>query len=85
MSVGRKPTWPAIGRRAMGSSLARGRGRYRPDGQPGRYNNVTTTLSDEEYARLLAWIDNQPDPKPTRSDAMRGFILAGLGILARLE
>jgi hypothetical protein len=49
----------------------------------GRYNNVITTLSDEEYAQLLAWIDKQPDPKPTRSVAVRGFVLAALKAAAK--
>jgi hypothetical protein len=46
----------------------------------GRYNNVVTTLGDDEYAALLAWIEKQPDPKPTRSVAVRAFVLAALGL-----
>ena len=49
----------------------------------GRYNNVITTLSDDEYAQLLAWIEKQPDPKPTRSVAVRGFVLAALGLMGK--
>jgi cytochrome c553 len=64
--------------------LANTRGVHRRPGiEPGRYNNVTTTLSDEEYAQLLAWIEKQPEPKPTRSEALRAMLQAVLGILEK--
>jgi hypothetical protein len=50
-----------------------------PFGNPARYKNVITTLSDDEYAQLLAWIEQQPDPKPTRSAALRGVRAGGIG------
>jgi hypothetical protein len=52
-----------------------------PANRPPRAINVTTTLSNEEYEQLLAWIDEQPNPKPTRAAALRKFVLAGLGML----
>jgi hypothetical protein len=54
-----------------------------PLGRPQRDINITTTLSEDEYAQLLAWIEKQPDPKPLRSGAVRRFLLAGLGILEK--
>lgn len=30
-------------------------------------------------AKIDAWIDRQPDPKPSRSEAMRRLIERGLG------
>jgi hypothetical protein len=52
-----------------------------PANRPPRIINVTTTLSHEEYEQLLAWIDERPNPEPTRAAALRTFVLAGLGIL----
>lgn len=30
-------------------------------------------------ARITAWIDRQPDPKPTRAEAIRRLLDKGLG------
>ena len=46
----------------------------------GRYNSVTTSLSDAELRLLMDWIERQ-DPKPPRSTAVRELMLAGLDAL----
>ena len=58
----------------------------RPRGHPSRgkslvdnprYNYLTLTLSDAEFKRLVEWMEQQ-DPKPTRAQAARILLLAGL-------
>ena len=47
--------------------MANTRGNHRRPGiEPARYNNVTTTLSDDDCARLLAWIE-----KTARTEAYK--------------
>ena len=36
-------------------------------------------MPPELEAKIDAWIDRQPDPKPSRSEAMRRLIERGLG------
>ena len=43
-----------------------------------RYAYMVTAFSDGEAAKLLEWIERQ-DPRPTKSEAIRNFVLAGLG------
>jgi hypothetical protein len=43
-----------------------------------RYVYMVTAFSDAEAAKLMAWIERQ-DPKPTKSEAIRGLVLAGIG------
>jgi hypothetical protein len=43
-----------------------------------RYVYISTTLSDAEAAKFLAWIEEQ-NPKPTKSEALRNFLLTGIG------
>lgn len=62
------------------SKTPRGRGRFNPPGKPARYKNVTTTLSDQEFQRLMEWINRQPEPKPRRSEALRELVLSALAI-----
>jgi hypothetical protein len=44
-----------------------------------RYVNMSTTLSEAEAARFMDWLERQ-DPRPTKSEAIRGFLLAGIGV-----
>jgi hypothetical protein len=61
-----------------GGSIAeiqkRGRGRPATGSDPVR----TIRLSAELEAAITVWIDRQPDPKPSRSDAIRRLIERGL-------
>jgi hypothetical protein len=43
-----------------------------------RYVYVSTALSKVEAARFAEWIDRQ-NPRPTKSEAIRGFVLAAIG------
>jgi hypothetical protein len=43
-----------------------------------RYVYMSTTLSEAEAAKFVAWIERQ-DPKPSKSVAIRGFLLAAIG------
>lgn len=45
-----------------------------------RYNSVTMALSDVEMQRLRDWIEAQ-EPKPSRSEAVRRLMLAGLDLV----
>jgi hypothetical protein len=40
---------------------------------------VNTRLPPEELARLDAWIETQPDPKPSRPEAIRRLLEKALG------
>ncbi len=53
----------------------------RPRGRPrtGRDPVRTIRWSDELEAKITAWINRQPDPKPSRSEAIRRLIERGLG------
>ena len=53
----------------------------RPRGRPrtGRDPVRTVRWSDELEAAITTWIDRQPDPKPSRSEAIRRLIEKGLG------
>jgi len=42
-----------------------------------RYVMMTTAFSDAEAATLTAWIEKQ-DPKQSKSEAIRNFVLEGL-------
>jgi hypothetical protein len=44
-----------------------------------RYVGMATSFSEEEAAILLAWIDKQ-NPKPSKSEAIRNFVLAALEV-----
>jgi hypothetical protein len=44
-----------------------------------RYIYMPTTLSEAEAAKFMEWIERQ-DPKPTKSEAIRGFLLAAIGV-----
>jgi Arc/MetJ-type ribon-helix-helix transcriptional regulator len=35
-------------------------------------------IPDELEAKITAWIERQPDPKPSRSEAIRRLIVRGL-------
>lgn len=52
----------------------------RPRGRPatGRDPAVTVRIPAEVQAEITAWIERQPDPKPTRSEAIRRLIEKGL-------
>jgi len=52
----------------------------RPRGRPrtGRDPVRTVRWPDELEAAITAWIDRQPDPKPSRSEAVRRLIEKGL-------
>ena len=54
----------------------------RPRGRPrtGRDPVRTIRWSDVLEAKIAAWIERQPDPKPTRSEAIRWLIERGLGV-----
>ena len=39
---------------------------------------MVTAFSDAEAAKLMEWIDRQ-DPKPTKSEAIRNFVLLAIG------
>jgi hypothetical protein len=39
---------------------------------------MVTAFSDAEATKLMAWIERQ-DPKPTKSEAIRNFVLAAIG------
>jgi hypothetical protein len=54
----------------------------RPRGRPrtGRDPPVTVRLPKELETAIAAWIDLQPDPKPSRSEAIRRLIERGLGL-----
>jgi hypothetical protein len=43
-----------------------------------RYVYMSTTLSEAEAAKFMEWIARQ-DPKPTKSEAIRGFLLSAIG------
>jgi hypothetical protein len=43
-----------------------------------RYVYMVTAFSDAEAAKLMEWIERQ-DPKPSRSEAIRTFVLEGIG------
>jgi hypothetical protein len=61
-----------------GGSIAEGekRGPGRP--RTGRDPPVTVRLPKVLETAITAWIDRQPDPKPTRSEAIRRLIEKGL-------
>jgi len=40
----------------------------------------TVRWSDELEARIAAWIERQPEPQPSRSDAIRRLIAEGLRV-----
>jgi hypothetical protein len=48
-----------------------------------RYQSVTTRLSDAEFTELPAWMERQPEPKPTRSGALRAMVQTVLGMLEK--
>jgi hypothetical protein len=52
----------------------------RPRGRPrtGRDPPITVRIPKELEAAITAWIDRQPDPKPSRSEAIRRLIEGGL-------
>jgi hypothetical protein len=39
--------------------------------------------SDELEVNISAWIEKQPDPKPSRSEAIRQLIMMGLATVDR--
>lgn len=53
----------------------------RPRGRPrtGRDPVRTLRIGAELEVAITAWIDRQPDPKPSRSEAIRRLIEKGLG------
>ena len=52
----------------------------RPPGRPrtGIGPVISMRLYPEMEAALYAWIDRQPDPKPSRSEALRRLVEKGL-------
>jgi hypothetical protein len=54
----------------------------RPRGRPrtGRDPVRTVRWSDELEAKIVAWIECQPEPKPSRSAAIRRLIERGLRV-----
>lgn len=53
-------------------------GRPRVDATP-----ITLRLRPDVLTALDAWIAEQPDPKPSRPAAIRGFVEAGLHMLGK--
>jgi hypothetical protein len=53
----------------------------RPRGRPrtGRDPAIGVRLPPALTAKMTAWIERQPDPKPSRSEAIRRLIERGLG------
>jgi hypothetical protein len=47
----------------------------------GRQQGVLVRLPPEQFARLDTWIAQQPDPKPTRPEAIRAMIAATLHLM----
>jgi hypothetical protein len=41
---------------------------------------VTVRIPATDWAAITAWIDRQPDPKPSRSEAIRRLIEKGLSV-----
>lgn len=61
----------------------RGRGRPRVDATP-----ITVRMPPRDVTALDAWIAAQPDPKPTRPEAIRTALrdhLTGLGFMKHRE
>ena len=54
-------------------NIKKSRGRPRIDATP-----IGLRIPPPQLARLDAWIANQPDPKPTRPEAIRRLIETGL-------
>jgi hypothetical protein len=54
----------------------------RPRGRPrtGRDPVRTVRWPDKLEGAIAAWIDRQPDPKPSRSEAIRRLIEKGLSV-----
>ncbi len=68
---------------AIASARKSSRGRPRIDATP-----VNVRLPPEQLAPLDAWISDQPDPKPTRPEAVRHVLadwLTGQGYLRHRE
>jgi hypothetical protein len=42
--------------------------------------DIATTLKHCEYAKLRVWMEKQ-EPRPTESQAVRAFVLAGLRLV----
>lgn len=49
----------------------------------GKGKSVHVRMHEDELAPLDAWIEAQPAPKPTRSEAIRAFVEAGLRMLKK--
>jgi hypothetical protein len=43
-----------------------------------RYVNMATTFSEVGAGKLIEWIERQ-DPKSSKSEAIRNFVLAAIG------
>src|SRR3954454_18850046 len=54
----------------------------RPRGRPrtGIGPAISMRLYPEQEAALAAWIERQPEPKPSRSEAIRTLVALGLGL-----
>lgn len=65
---------PYIGGGSIADQEKRPRGRPRTGRDPVR----TVRWSDELEAKIAAWIERQPEPKPSRSEAIRRLIEQGL-------
>lgn len=52
----------------------------RPRGRPGTGigSAISIRLYAAQEAKLKAWIERQPDPKPSRSEALRRLVEKGL-------
>jgi hypothetical protein len=45
-----------------------------PGGTTGQSDSVTVRLDSEEVSKLDAWIDAQPEPKPSRREVVRWLL-----------
>jgi hypothetical protein len=71
---------PNLGKAGIAEIVA-----FRDGGDPrtawmGAPARVTITLEHDLAAELDAWIAAQPEPKPSRPEAIRAFVAAGLAI-----
>ncbi len=56
--------------------------RQKPGPPPtGKGTPVQVRLQPDMLAQLDAWIAGRPDPKPSRPEAIRAFVVAGLHLM----
>ena len=76
---------PWFGRSCFSCTINRGGSiadlEKRPRGRPrtGEAPTKGVRIPLELEAKIIAWIERQPDPKPSRSEAIRRLIEMGLG------